>query len=448
MLKRFRFLASANLVAVLFISTLILSKSEPIKACPAPIPMTLLALYLQSDVIFVADVMDEKDGKTTIDEEEYYFVEVIRNLKVSSILKGKPPKNFVYSDSEYRYKKAIEPPANDEDETEIRLYSYGYKGSPRIKVGEKYLFFFRKDTESNEFSLTDEISGYKKLSDADLSVHKKRIEELKSIIRNKENQLDAITQWLIRLLEDPSTRWDGAFDLKRSFDNLAYSEKSESEEKLETKEAFVIDKNFSIYTPEVARNLSDSQKEYISTIAFSSFRQEIENGFDGDSYILSELAARWDKSRLAMYAFSFLQTADKSDASKVNSIMSYISSILDDGKLYQIASDYPVDGSSEQTEETTEEQAIEETEPVNESENNVVEADESIITEETDKPAVSETEQNNDTEKLTESEEKTEKLTIAQKREKILQNFINRYEHLLARGFPVEVETEDELAQK
>src|SRR5687767_4886678 len=133
MLKRFRFLVSANLVSVLFISTLILSKPEPVKACPAPVPMTLLALYLQSDVIFVADVMDEKDGQIENEEEEYYRVEVIRNLKISSILKGKPPRNFSYSDWEYRSKKVTESAANDENETEIKYFSYGYEIGSRIK---------------------------------------------------------------------------------------------------------------------------------------------------------------------------------------------------------------------------------------------------------------------------------------------------------------------------
>ena len=453
MLKRFRFLVSANLVAVLFISTLILSKSDSVKACPPPEPKTLLELYLQSDLIFVADITDEKDGKVLIDDKNYYRVEIIRNLKISSALKGSPPRNFVFTDSEYRDKKPVEPAADDESELNYEYFHYGYKGYSELKSGQSYLFFFSKNTETNEFFLTDQISGYKKLSDADLFIHKKRINELKSIIRNKENQLDEITRWLIRLIEEPSTRWDGVYDLNASFESVEYNDENEDEDEdtSETKEAFVIDKNFSSSTPEIARNLSGSQKEYISTLTFSSFHQEIDSGFSRYSYNLSNLAGRWDKSRLAMYAFSFLQTADKTDTARVNSIMEYISSVLEDGKLYQIASDYPVVDSSEQAEEITgDETEIVETETVNESENTIVEVDESTATGETDESTVSETEQNNDAsaEKSTESEEKTAKLTIAQKRQKILQDFINRYEYLLARGFPVEAEPEVELAQK
>lgn len=438
MLKRFRFFFSANLVAVLFISTLILSESAPVKACPPPVPSTLLALYLRSELIFVADVTDEKDGKILIDDENYYRVEVIRNLKVSSILKGKPPRNFQFTDSEYRDKKTAESPANNENGTEIRLIRYGYEGGSRIKTGERYLFFFRKDIEANDFSLTDSISGYKKLSDADLFIHKRRIQELKSIVRTKENQLGAITQWLIRLIEEPSTRWDGVYDLNESFNSLESNDESENEDESETKKAFVIDENFNSYTPEIAQNLSDSQKEYISSLAFSSFQQEIDDNFSRYSYNLSDLVARWDKSRLVMYVFSFLQTADKSDALKVNAMMEYISGILNDDKLYEIVSDYPVvEDSPEKTEEITEEETAE---TADESENTTEEVAESVT----------ETEQNNDvkTEKPAESEQKTPELTLAQKREKILQDFINRYEYLLARGFPVEVETEDELAEK
>src|SRR5688500_1471223 len=137
MLKRFRFLViSANLVAALFISTLILSKSEPVKACPPPVPKTLLELYLKSDLIFVADITDEKDGKLLIDDENYHRVEILRNLKVSSVLKGKPPRNFVYADSEYRDKKPVEPAADDESELNYEYFHYGYKGYSKLKSSE------------------------------------------------------------------------------------------------------------------------------------------------------------------------------------------------------------------------------------------------------------------------------------------------------------------------
>ena len=436
MLKRFRLFFSANLVAVLFVSTFIFSDFVPVKGCPAPVPKTLLALYLESDLIFTADFTDQKDGKILLDEKDFVRLEIIRNLKVSSVLKGKPPRNFSYADSEYRDKIAAESNA-DEDNSEIKFYRYGYTGSSRLKVGERYLFFFKKNSKSNEYLLTDWISGFKKLSDADLFVHEKRIRELKHIIKTKENQLDEITKWLIRLIEEPATRWDGVYDLTASFEALEYAAEQENEDdskKPEDRKAFVIDEDFNGSLPEIARNLSDSQKQYISSLAFSSIQQEMSEGSFGDFYYnLSNLVRRWDKSRLAIYAFGFLQTADKSDAVKINAMMEYVSSVLEDEKLSEIVSDYPVEELSEQTEEI----AREETKTDNESE----EIDENVV------ESVTAPDRIVSAETSTKSEQKTEKLTVIQKREKSLQDFINRYEYLLARGFPVEAEAEDEVAE-
>lgn len=427
MLKRVRFFFSANLVAVLLASALILSEPAPVKACPVPAPATLLALYLRSDLIFTADITSEKDGKILIDEEGYFNIEVLRNLKISSVLKGKPERNFVFTGSEYRNKKPAE---ETTDEMNFSYAPYEYKGYSKLKVGERYLFFFKKDSKTGQYVLTDSISGYKKLSDADLYIHKKRLNELKLIVKTKENQLEAITEWLVRLLEEPATRWDGVSDLRTSFEALEYEDKVDSEEK----EPFVIDKDFNGSAPEIARQLSDSQKEYISSLVFSSIHQEMSGEF---YYGLGNIIKHWDKSRLAMYAFSLLQTADKSDAVKVEGMMRYISRLLDDEELFNMIADYPVEDASEQNEEVNEEETAE---TADESENPTEEVDESV----------SETEQINDIEikKSVESEQKTPKLTLAQKREKVLQDFINRYEYLLARGFPVEVETEDELAEK
>ena len=427
MLKRVRFFFSASLVAAVFASTLILSIPSPVKACPPPPPKTLLELYLQSDLIFVADLTSQKDGKIEADEKDYLYLQVTSDLRVSSVLKGKPLRNFIFTRLEFRNKNADK---EDDVEGDIIYFNGGYKGYSELKVGEKYLFFFKKDAESNEYELTDSVSGYKKLDDADLYIHKKRIEELKSIINKKENQLDAITDWFIRLIEEPSTRWDGAYDLNASFQAWEYEDKEESEE-----EPFVIDENFSINTPEIARNLSDSQKEFISSIAFSSIQQEMSEGrLNSYYYSLSHLVSRWDKTRLVMFAYSFLQTADKSDAGKIRDIMEYISGILDDNKLYDIVSDYPTGDPSEdaEAEEVVDEENA--AEPENKTEE-AIEISQQIEPNENAQAADSK-----------QSKPQAQELTLAQKQENTLQKFISRYEYLLARNF-VDDKAEEEWAE-
>lgn len=424
MLKRVRFVFSAALVAVLSVSTLFLSKPVKIEACPVSPPDTLLKLYLKSDLIFVADVTKEKDGKILADEEDYFFVEVLKDLKISTVLKGKPKPDFVFKDTEYREKKSSE---DSTDETTTGYFQTEYEAPLGIKTGERYLFFFKKDSDSEteNYDLTDAASGYKKLDNAELKIYEKRIKELEKIVGKKKNQLEAVTEWLVSCVEEPATRWDGIFDLRASLQALEY------EEEADEKEPFSIDENFDSYTPEIAASLSDSQKERISGIVFSSIQQEIsENSF---YYSLSNLITYWDRARLAMYAYSFLQTADPNDAEKTRLIMEYISNVADDEKLSELASAFPIGDESEKTEEVIIE---EKTETVTEQ---VGEVEEPTAT-------IENTEQNTDV--IIEKTESSEnpKPTLSQKREKILQEFVSRYEHLLARGF--QPEPEIELAEK
>ncbi|HSK74745.1 MAG TPA: hypothetical protein VK892_23810 [Pyrinomonadaceae bacterium] len=444
MLKRIRFSFSLNLIAGLLLSTLILSKPIPTKACPViPPPKTLLSLYLGSDLIFVADLISEKEGKILNDEEEYYSIEIHRDLKISSVLKGKPPRNFVFTNSDYRNKKPVEERNEEiEEEAEYEYTLYGYKGFSKLGVGERYLFFFRKNNETQQFELTDEVSGYKKLSDADLSIYKKRINELKTITKNKDNQLAAITKWLIRCIEEPSTRWDGAFDLNASFESLEYEDE---EEESEEEESSAINKIFYGGKAEIAKNLSDSQKEYISSILFSSIHQEMsKNNFDDFYFGLSNLVSRWDKMRLVMYAYSFFQTADKSDTKKTKDIMEYISNILDDDELEEISSSYPTGDSLDESEElgVLEGEDIEavNVETVNNTEENAAVAENSE--ENTDVEQTTDVQQNSDIKAEAKKEIKPRNLTPAQVREKAIQKFIARYEHLLARGFTPDEENE------
>ncbi len=454
MLKHIRFFVSAALVTVLLISTLFLSKPISIKACPPSPPDTLLSLYLKSDLIVVADVKSEEDGKIMIDEKDYQNIEVNRNLRVLSVLKGKTAKNFVYTREEYRDKnKTAETAA---DETVIEYYPFGYKGNSKLTVGEKYLFFFKKDDETERIGLTDWVSGAKKLDDHDLEIHRKRISELKEIIGKKENQLESVTEWLIRCLEEPSTRWDGAFDLAASFEAAEYKEESEEAEETEKTKSFVLDEDFYSRTSEIAENLTDSQKNYISSIYFSS----IQNGlFEDDAnnfyYSLTNLVSHWDKSRIVMYAYNILQTVDKSDSDKTARMMNYISTIIGDERLNEISSGYAgidaekgvekVEGEESEASEADEtkniiEEAgeIEEAETVQETEQ--IESVQKI-------EQVENVQSENKKENKKETAPQTEKLTPAQMREKVLQNFTNRYVYLLARGFAVENENENELAE-
>ena len=444
MLKRFRFIVSANLVVVLFISTLILSNPVRVSACEDSPPATLLSLYFGSGLIVLADIKSVRDGKVISDESDYVYIEIERNLRVFSVLKGKTKSNLVFTQSEYRSKAPQTEESAEDPEVEI-YYPYGYKNLSNLTVGERYLFFLRKNAETGQYELTDETSGAKKLSDYDLDIHKKRIKELKSIADKKENQLTELTEWIMRCIDDPATRWDGVISLNNSFESLEYSEENgETEEQDE--EAFVIGKDFNDYTPKIAQSLTDQQKDHISGILFGSLQQNLfEKDTESFNYIFAHLVKRWDKMRLAIYAFSLLQTMDKSEADKTETLMNYISGILGDGKLYEITERYSTVDSEEETEENAERKTNVESSETTENEIVKTVVEENKQTSENigeNQVKVAENQENPTLAEQPKEEPSPEKLTPAQKREKSLRDFISRYEYLLVRGFPVESETE------
>lgn len=427
MLNKVRSFFTLTLIIVLSVSTLILSNPAKVEACPVAQTLTLLPLYLRSDVIFVADVVSEKDGEI-VSYEEFFSVDIIKNLKISSVLKGKSGRNFSFTTTEVRLK--TQPESLPEEET-ADVFPYDNRGDSTVKVGEKYLFFFKQDPKTKTYELTDYSSGYKKLTDPDLGVYEKRIKELEKIVGKKENQLEEITEWFVHCIEEPATRWDAISDLRGSFVSAEYiSDDEESEEK----EPFMLNEDFNENSPEIAENMSDSQKERISGIVYSSIQDEIfNNSFYGS---LSSLAMKWDKPRLVTYAYSFLQTAETTDTQKTRLILEYIANISEDENLFNLAYTFPLDEEIVKTKVFVVEQKAE---TVSEPTTDV---DESTKTDETD-----EQKQETSLEKTTEVEpEKKPKLTLDQKREKILQEFTSRYEYLLVRGFNAEDETE--IAEK
>ena len=402
MLKKVRVYVAILLITILLTTPLIFSEAFSAKACPPPPPETLLSLYLRSDLVFVGDFISEKDGETTVDEETYRYVDVTNNIIVSKVLKGKIGRDFSYVSSEYRDKSAPEETATDEYESESYSYSpYGYTHYSKMTTGNRYLFFFTKNGDDGNYELTDYISGFKNLNDHDLEVHEGRLEELQAMIDNKENQLAPMTDWLIKCIEEPATRWDGVMSLQNSFNALEY----EDEEEKANRKPFVIDEDFSSYAPEIADNLTVSQKNVLSGIVFSSLQQTM---FEGDGYNynnnLDDIVKKWDKPRLAMFAFSLFQSADKSDVQKTTTAMRYIISITEDNNSWEIIEKYEQAGNTEEN------------------------ADEEITSNEN------------------QTADKADKPTAEEIRANALQEFSNRYYQLLARNF-VE-ETEEVIAQQ
>lgn len=101
-----------------------------------------------------------------------------------------------------------------------------------FRPGETYLLFLEngENEESDGYRIIDYRHGVKKLSEDDLKVYVKRIEELQWIMRQSEPDPDELVEWLVRCAEERATRWEGAYELSLSF-NLAEEEARAAAEK-------------------------------------------------------------------------------------------------------------------------------------------------------------------------------------------------------------------------
>jgi len=336
-----RAFASVVVIFVLLCSVCVLPETVSAKRCGAEIPDSLLTLYLESDLVVVASIKSEKVLKVAEEYEYGKYLDVEKSLEISDTLKGRRLDSVTFNISEFKSKNPENAAENSEE------------GEIYPKVGDKALFFLTKNAETNFYELADYSSGMKKLKDAELEVYKKRIKELKQIVATKKNQFPKLTEWLVRLAEEPITRTEGVIDLEGSFMALQYAEEeqaeiAEAEENVSTKEPTLLDKNFRAdNTPEIAKLLTDSQKQRLSNLFLLSINEHSIklNAAGGEEeiapdYELINLTKHWDKTYLAMTSFAFLQTADSSNERKVSYLMSVVAYFLEDDKLYEISGNY------------------------------------------------------------------------------------------------------------
>lgn len=406
MFKQSRFFFSASFIAVLFVSFFSFSNnvSAKTKRCPIDLPKPLLPLYLQSDLVFIADIKSEKFSKPENENtDDANYISIERTLDVVKVFKGRKINELIYSTTEYRPQmNAVEPEEIYVDEP--------YGMDTKLTQGKRYLFFFVKD--ENIFYLTDYRSGAREITSANSLVLDKQLDELSKIFAVKKNQLSKVTEWLVRLTEEDETLWDGASSLSRSFAGIGAEETEE--------QAFVLDKTFNEYSPKIAEQISQSQKDRLSNVFIASLNRYFYGGekdaeFD---YTLSQIVENWDRTRMAMYGFGILQSIEKADTEKTSRAMNFIADIVSDSELYDIYYQY--------------EQAI--------GENKEPETAETIEPENAPKIAADETqnvnEENVRTENAVSDENSPDNLHA-----KILQRFYDRFQILVARNFEPEPET-------
>jgi hypothetical protein len=243
--KSFARLTARFLIVSLSLAALIIIPSPTgavrTMACPGPPPLPLRVLYLMNSTIVVAQV-----GKTEIippaegDESDPELAHLRTALEVSSTLKGEH-QSVVY----------------------VNHWNYGeYKDKlTSAAEGDRFLVFLNQSEGEEGLSVGDMDFGVKQLTDDELNVYVKRIEELAYILKAGKPKDEEMVEWLVRCAEDPVTEWEGAFDLAISAVNSQADIPQESPESADGEQAAEVDASVAENTAETSEESSEDAEQ-------------------------------------------------------------------------------------------------------------------------------------------------------------------------------------------
>lgn len=360
------------LIASLVAPSLLFLTAQPTFACGEEPPKTLLALVRNSSTIHVATFRGDERGERKKGEEETPdFIDIRRNFDVSTTLKGESVKFLAVPEREYIYESAPEgyetteqlelaqgtataktEPADGKHSEEAASIEEeemdGEEGSVELKAGDSVLLFLKPNEETRQIELTDYRDGLKKLSPAHIAIYEARIKEIIPMLAAKKPNSEKIVDWLVRLAEDPVTRWEGTYELEQSFNAIERKSAMDAESK-EAPPDEAVDAEYRVSeisletgnTTLFARNLNDYHKATLSRLLLDSkFRRaEKPAGSDtietGDRELMS-LVARWGDNRVAGMFLDQLRVGVHA-AYDNSTLMTHIAVILDDKQLSEIA---------------------------------------------------------------------------------------------------------------
>ncbi len=335
MLKKSRLYISAILTAVVLASLLVTTN---VKACGDE-PQTLLMLFMNSDLVVLAKYDGQGEGTKTSEDEYGYSLESLRNLEVSKVFKGQSDlkkAGFVFS--EY---VSIQPPTNPENVAEVPEHQVTeeYFDASKIKVGEEYIFFLQKNEDTGQYRISDYSSGVLK-TDKNLQVYEKSLKELADISADTENRAARLAEWIVKSIEEPTTRTDGISDLSE----ILYTFNAEKELSVVTENEssdVAEEEKIVSYRDGVGAKLTPTQLSRVSAVLYPMLQ---EAWFAPEpiyaEYGIGSVLASINKARLATYAYSALQSVGKDDLERRYVIMEFLSSNIGDQNLSDIYYEY------------------------------------------------------------------------------------------------------------
>lgn len=362
-----RSLISFAMVIVLLAATFISPVETHARRCGEKEPETLLSLYKRSSFIFVATFDRTEDGGLVEQGDDYSVHRELSYFTVSSALKGETRKSFVLEEKEYRYSgeetsdsdgemsedTPVAGPSDHEEDEE--LY-----GRPKLKKDDTVLLFLRKASEGEQLELVDYRDAIRKVNGEDLGTFEKRINELNVIFNSAGDKDKAVVEWLISLIDDPLTRWDGAYELLLGFYQLDWMKEEESRQASEGKtenersadeEEYEVDEweraemELSSDRLRYARLVTENHKQGLLNLLVQELANA-ERGEDGKPSSIDEgndallgLVKRWGDKRLAGHLLDRLLAGGGERYEKYQ-LMDNIASILKNEELTSLAEQF------------------------------------------------------------------------------------------------------------
>ena len=373
-----RSLLSCASIFVLIISTLFSPASIYASRCGEKMPVTLLSLYRSSEFIYIGTFDRVEKGEVSEETAGYTIVPIKKFFSLSTSLKGETKKMLVLEESEYHFKgnqleikyelDGVEPDteatedastaAAEPEEADTAEVQDGEEevDEAELNPGDRVLLFLNKDEDNDgQLELADYTDGLKKMTPEKLAAYEPRIRELNEIFSKAEPSYTEIVAWLVRCAEDPETRWEGTYELARSFQYMdwkaeqakAAEQKPQPEQSEGDSEQFFprTPKKFDTGDENFAKELTEGQKLLLTNAMLDRKRVKPTKGNDdttglnrGDRELI-ELVRRWGDSKVAINILEQLRY-DSSDSNLNGDLMSSIASILGDAELTKVAEQY------------------------------------------------------------------------------------------------------------
>lgn len=326
-----RSLLSVCAILVLLLPTIFIPRQ--VTACPVKLPETLLALYRNSDAIYIGTYDKITEHEIVEDTAERIIVNTKRHFDISTTLKGEPMKLVALDETDYRYKNL---PGATEESSEVAEAEVEAEQSeqdvpeeedlyvsPVLNSGDLVLLFLKNDPDTGALNLTDYRDGVKKMTSREkLDAYEARIRELNTIFSGKKVDDASIVEWLVRCARDPLTRWEAAFEIYLSFQELGWREREKQEqeqqqaegeaaeaEPAEAEEGSEASEEEAVEVEELdrsvyARLLTDAQKQELMNIiieARPASDSKNANRLDRGDRVLIDVVSNWGDGRFARF---------------------------------------------------------------------------------------------------------------------------------------------------